>query len=152
MKSAPLNYLATLVIGGLLWAVFAIFLVGTLTEGPSLATLAPEDLASQLRGVFGVGALLSVALACYWYFYGDQPATATRLAEARGKYTQLFLSSVFFAIILTAVLWYLDRNEGMEPKWFAIYFGINLVLTAILYWLTTFLFSPRAVENVPYAK
>ena len=152
MKNAPLNYLATLVLGGLLWAIFAIFLVGTFTEGPSLATLAPEDLASQLRGVFGVGALLGIALACYWYFYGSQPATATRLAEAKGKYTQLFLSLVFIAVILTAVLWYLDRNEGMEPKWFAIYFGVNLVLTAILYWLATFLFSPRAVENVPYAK
>jgi hypothetical protein len=152
MKSAPLNYLVTLVLGGLLWAVFAIFLVGTLTEGPSLAIKAPEDLADQLRTVFGVGALLSVGLASYWYFYGSQPATATRLTEARGKYTQFFLTLVFIAVGLTAVLWYINRAEGMEPKWFAIYFGINLVLTAVLYWLATFLFSPRAVENVPYAK
>lgn len=147
-----MNYLATLALGGLLWAVFAIFMAGTLTEGPSLATLAPEDLASQLRAVFGVAALLSIALACYWYFYGEQPTTATRLPEARSKYTQLFMSLLFTAVAATAVIWYLDRNEGMEPKWFGIYFGINLALTAVLYWLATFLFSPRAVENVPYAK
>lgn len=152
MKSAPLNYLVTLVLGGLLWAVFAIFMAGTLTEGPSLAIKAPEDLADQLRAIFGVAALLSVGLASYWYFYGSQPATATRLTEARGKYTQLFLTLIFIAVGLTAVLWYLNRAEGMEPKWFAIYFGINLALTAVLYWLATFLFSPRAVENVPYAK
>lgn len=152
MKSAPINYLATLVLGGLLWAVFAIFMADPLTEGPSLATLAPEDLASQLRAVFGVGALLGSGLACYWYFYGSQPATATQLGAAKSKYSSLFLSLVFTSVVLTAVLWYLNRAEGMEPKWFAIYFGINLFLTAVLYWLATFLFSPRAVENVPYAK
>lgn len=147
-----MNYLATLALGGLLWAVFAIFMAGTLTEGPSLATLAPEDLASELRAVFGVAALLGIATACYWYYYGDQPATATRLTEAKNKYTSLFLSLVFSAVSATGALWYLNKTQGMEPKWFAIYFGINLVLTAVLYWLATFLFSPRAVENVPYAK
>ena len=152
MKTAPMNYLATLVLGGLLWALFAIFLIGTFTEGPSLAVKAPEELADQLRAVFGVAALLGIALACYWYSYGSQPTTATRLPEARDKYTQLFLTLVFVAIGATAVLWYLNRAEGMEPKWFAIYFGVNLVLTAVLYWLSTYFFSPRAVENVPYAK
>ena len=152
MKNAPINYLATFVVGGLLWAVFAIFMAGTFTEGPSLAIKAPEDLADQLRAVFGIATLLGVGMACYWYFYGSQPTTATRLTEAKGKYTRLFLSLLVLAIILTAVLWYLNRAEGMEPKWFAIYFGVNLVLTAVLYWVTTFLFSPRAVENLPYAK
>lgn len=152
MKNAPINYLATLAFGGLLWAVFAIFMAGYLTEGPSLALKSPETLADQLRAVFGVAALLGAGLACYWYFYGSQPATATRLPEAAGKYTQLFITLVFLAVVLTAVVWYLNKDEGMEPKWFGIYFGINLALTAVLYWLTTFLFSPRAVQNVPYAK
>ena len=152
MKSAPINYLATLVQGGLLWAVFAIFMAGTLTKGPTLATIAPEDLASELRAVFGVAALLGIALACYWYYYGEQPATATRLTEAKSKYTSLFLSLVFLAVSATAVLWYLNKTQGMEPKWFGIYFGINLVLTAVLFWLSTFLFSPRAVEYLPYGK
>ena len=152
MKSAPINYLATLVQGGLLWAVFAIFMAGTLTKGPTLATIAPEDLASELRAVFGVAALLGIALACYWYYYGEQPATATRLGEAKSKYTSLFLSLVFMAVSATAVLWYLNKTQGMEPKWFGIYFGINLVLTAVLFWLSTFLFSPRAVEYLPYGK
>ena len=152
MKNAPMNYLATVALGGILWAVFAIFLISTFTEGPSLAIKSPEDLATQLRAVFGIAALLGIAMACYWYLYGNQPATATKLTEAKGKYTQLFLSLVSIAIGLTAILWYLNKAEGMEPKWFAIYFGVNMVLTAVLYWLTTFLFSPRAVENLPYAK
>ncbi len=152
MKNAPMNYLVTLALSGLLWAVFAIFLVGYFTEGPSLALKSPEDLATELRAVFGVAALLGAALACYWYAYGSQPSTATKLSEAKGKYSQLFVMLVFLSVVLTAVLWYLNKNEGMEPKWFAIYFGVNFVLTALLYWLSTFLFSPRAVENVPYAK
>lgn len=152
MKNAPMNYVATLALGGLLWAVFAIFMAGYLTEGPSLATKAPEDLATELRAVFGVAALLGIALACYWYFYGSQPATATKLGEAKGKYTMLFLTLVSIAVALTGALWYLNKSEGMEPKWFAIYLGMNLMLTAMLYWLSTFLFSPRAVENIPFAK
>lgn len=147
-----MNYLATLVIGGLLWAVFAIFLIASLTEGPSLAIKAPEDLADQLRMVFGLATIAGIAMACYWYFYGSQPDTATRLSEAKGKYTQFFLTLISIAIVLTAALWYFNKAEGMEPKWFATYFGINLLLTALLYWLTTYLFSPRAVENLPYAK
>ena len=152
MKNAPMNYLATVALGGILWAVFAIFLISTFTEGPSLAIKGPEDLATQLRTVFGIAALLGIALACYWYSYGSQAATATNLGKAKGKYTQLFLILVSIAVALTAVLWYLNKAEGMEPKWFAIYFAVNLVLTAVLYWLTSFLFSPRAVEYLPYGK
>ena len=147
-----MNYLATVALGGIFWAVFAIFLVATFTEGPSLATKAPEDLATELRAVFGIAALLGIAMACYWYMYGDQPTTATKLGEAKGKYSMLFLSLVSIAVTLTAVLWYLNKGEGMEPKWFAIYFGVNLMLTALLYWLSTFLFSPRAVQYLPYGK
>ncbi len=138
--------------GGVLWAVFAIFMAATFTEGPSLAVKSPEELADVLRAVFGIAALLGIVNACYWYYYGDQPATATNLGAAKSKYTQLFLGLATTAITLTAVLWYLNRAEGMESKWFGIYFGVNLVLTAVLFWVATFVFSPRAVENVPYGK
>lgn len=152
MKKAPMNYLITVALGGLLWAVFGIFLMATFSEGPSLSVKAPEELANQLRGIFGGAALLGIANACYWYYYGDQPETATRLPQARGKYTQLFLGLVSSAIALTAVIWYLNRAEGMEAQWFAIYFGANLTLTAVFYWLATFLFSPNSVKYLPYGK
>ncbi|WP_210466847.1 hypothetical protein [Rufibacter roseolus] len=152
MKTSPINYLATVVIGGVLWAVFGIFLAETFTEGPSLAIQSPEELADFLRTIFGIAAVFGIGLACYWYFYGTQPATATRLKEAKSKYTQFFLLLFTISIILTAILWYLNREEGIESKWFAIYFFVNLALTALLYWFVTFLFSPRAVENLPYGK
>jgi hypothetical protein len=152
MNKSPINYLLTAVIGAVLWAVMAIFLASYFSENPSLATKYPQDLATELRFVFGLGTLLSVGLACYWYYYGSQDKVAGESQVAKTKWRSLFFVQILIAVALTFVIVIQNRNEGIEPEWFIIYFGVLCLLTFVLFWVSTFLFSPRTVKFIPFGR
>ncbi len=152
MNKAPVNYLLTIALGAVLWIVFAVFAMDYLSNSPSLAEKDPAVFAGELRMLFAAGMLLCVVCACYWYYYGNQPATAGDLAAARKKWWMLFILMLVLSVILTLVIVLMNSSEGIEAKWYAIYFCIFAALTFILFWLTTFLMSPRTVKYIPLGK
>ncbi|KQS33805.1 hypothetical protein [Dyadobacter sp. Leaf189] len=152
MNKSPINYLLTAVTGALLWVIFSIFLASYFTENPSLAEKYPEELAAELRLVFGAGTLLSIIFAAYWYYYGSQEKVAGELSAAKTKWRTMFFAQVLIAVALAFAIVIRNRNEGIESQWFVIYFLVLSVLTFTLFWLTTFLFSPRTVKFVPFGK
>ncbi|CAG5002183.1 hypothetical protein DYBT9275_02830 [Dyadobacter sp. CECT 9275] len=152
MNKSPINYLLTAVAGAVLWVVFAILLASYFSENPSLAEKYPEDLASELRLIFGLGALLSVLFAGYWFYYGSQEKVAGELPAAKTTWRAMFFSQILIAVVLTFVIIFLNTDEGIESQWFGIYFAVLCVLTFVLFWVTTFLFSPRTVKYIPFGK
>lgn len=151
MNKSPLNYLLTAAIGALFW-FFAAILPATYLTDVTLASKYPEDLAVELQLIFGIGTILSVAFSCYWYFYGDREKVAGELAKAQTKWRTMLLLQFINAVILTLVVVFQNREEGIEPDRYGIYFAINVLLTFCLFWLTTFFFSPRTVQYIPLGK
>jgi hypothetical protein len=152
MNKSPLNYLIASATVAILWVVFAIFLGGPLSEGPSLQISGPEEFVIQLRIIFGIAAILSVIAICYWFYYGQQEKTAGELDSAKRKWNMLFLLQIFLAIGLTVAFVILNLKEGIEPKWYGIYFGVLAAMTFISYWATTYFMSPRTVKYIPLFK
>lgn len=152
MNKSPLNYLITGALGAILWVVFTIVLGSYLTENPSLSSKDPSQLATELQIIFGIGTLLSIVSSYYWYYYGDKESTASELPTAKRKWLGLFVFQIIVSVVLVLVVILLNRTQGIEPKWYAIYFGVLAILTFILFWLSTFLMSPRTVKYIPLGK
>ncbi len=152
MNKSPLNHLITFALGSILWVVFGILLAEYLSQNPTLMSKAPEDLANELRIIFGVGVLLTIFSASYWYFYGDKETTAGDLPAAKKLWLGLFIFQIILSVSLTVVIVVMNMTEGIEAKWFGIYFGIIALLTFILFWLTTFFMSPRTVKYIPLGR
>jgi hypothetical protein len=152
MNKSPVNYFLTTALVAIIWVVFAVFMGPYLSESPNLAEKDPADLASQLQLVFAGGAVLTIILTSYWYHYGNQESTAGELKKAKSKWTMLFIVELVASVALTVTIILLNMTEGIEASWFIIYFAINALLTFILFWLTTFILSPRSVQFIPFGK
>lgn len=152
MNKSPINYVLTITLGAVLWVVFAILMGAQLSESPNLAEKDPAVLAGELRLFFGIGALLSIICACYWFYYGSQEKVAGELSKAKTKWRVLFLMQFVFAAALTVAIVSTNMTEGIESKWFGTYFGVLFVLTVVLFWLTTYLMSPRIVKFIPFGR
>lgn len=152
MNKSPVNHILTIAFGAILWVVFAILMGSYLSENPNLAEKEPTALASELRVIFAVAVLICLICTSYWYYYGSQEKTAGELPKAKTKWRLLFFLQVILAIVLTVVIVVMNMNEGIEPKWFVIYFGLLSVLTFILFWVATYLMSPRTVQFIPFGK
>jgi len=152
MNKSPVNYFLTAAIVAIFWVVFAVLMGPYLSESPNLAEKDPADLATLLQIIFGAGALITIILTSYWYYYGNKESTAGELKKAKGKWTIFFIIELVVSVALTLTIIMLNISEGIEASWFIIYFAINALLTFVLFWLTTFLMSPRSVQFIPFGK
>ena len=152
MNKSPINYLLTAATGVILWVIFAILLGSYLSENPNLSDKDPTDLAGELRIIFGLGVLLSIISACYWFYYGSLEKTAGDLNGAKSKWRNLFIFQIVLSVALTLVIILTNISQGIEAKWFCLYFAILALLTFILFWITTYLMSPRTVKFIPLGK
>lgn len=152
MNKSPINHIATIAIGVVLWVIFGILMASFLSESPNLHDKDSTVLAGELRFVFGVGVLLSLASSSYWYYYGSLESTAGELPKAKNKWRLLFFTQLVLAIVLTLVIILMNMSQEIEAKWFIIYFALISVLTFLLFWVATFLMSPRTVKFVPFGK
>ncbi|HEY0177551.1 MAG TPA: hypothetical protein VGC08_14305, partial [Pedobacter sp.] len=123
-----------------------------LSESPNLSEKDPADLATLLQLIFGIGALFTIILSSYWYYYGNLESTAGELKKAKQKWNMLFFLELIISIALTVIIVVMNLTEGIEASWYSIYFAVNAFLTFILFWLTTFLMSPRTVKFIPFGK
>ena len=152
MNKSPVNHIITIAAGAVLWVVFAILLGASLSENPNLASKDPTVLAGELRLIFGIGVLLSLICCSYWYYYGSREKVAGELPSAKSKWRVLFFLQLILAIALTVLLVVMNMTQGIEPKWFIIYFALLSVLTFILFWVATYLMSPRTVKYIPFGR
>jgi H+/Cl- antiporter ClcA len=152
MNKSPLNHLLSAAVVAILWVVFAVLMGSYLTENPNLAEKDPNDLASELRIFFGLAALLSIIFSSYWYAYGSNEKTAGELPHAKKKWNTLFIILIIYSVALVVAIIMMNLKEGIEPKWYGIYFGLLATLTFISFWINTFLMSPKTVKYIPIGK
>ena len=152
MRRAPLNYLITIVLGALLWAVTGIVVGNYLGNSVVLQVITTDAFLSTYRTVLGVAALLGILGCVYWYWYGGQETTAARLGEARKSYTLGFVLQLVAAAATLVALVIMFRAEALTVGNFALIFAMIALQTFLFYWTCTFLMSPRAVEFIPWGK
>ena len=152
MRHAPLNYLATIVLGCLLWVGTAIFAGRQLGDSVVLQALTTSQFLQMYQTVVAGAAVLGILGCLFWYFYGSRDKISARLREARRTWTLLFLGQVIVAALSLVLLVVLFRSESLSSANVAVIFVYLAAQTVLLFWLCTFLMSPRAVEYIPWGK
>ena len=149
MRSAPLNYLITFVLAGVLWVLTALVLSGWLSESVFLnATI--DEFIQVYRILVGVAAVLGLLLCVYWYYYGSRPTTVGELGAAKRKWVVLFFVADAIAVGLLVAFLVIFRAETFTLAQYALFFGIFSLHTWVFYWLCTLLMSPRTVKPLPW--
>jgi hypothetical protein len=152
MRHAPLNYLITIVLGCLIWAVTGIVVGNYLGDTVVLQVVTTDDFLATYRTTLAVAALLGVLGCLYWYYYGSKETTAARLGEARRSWTVSFVTQVVVAALALVAIVVTFRREALTTGDYALIFLMLALQTFLFYWVCTFLMSPRSVEYIPWGK
>lgn len=152
MRNAPLNYLVTIALGCLLWVGTAILAGQQLGDTVSLQALTTSQFIQMYQAVVAGAAALGILGCSFWYFYGSRDKISARLREARRTWTLLFVGQLIVAALSLVLLVILFRSESLSSANLAVIFFYLAMQTVLLFWLCTFLMSPRAVEYIPWGK
>ena len=152
MRSAPLNYLITFVLAGLLWVLTALILGGHLGNTVALAVATVEDFVRWYRILVSTAAVLGLLLAFWWYYYGSRPTTVGELARAGRIWTTLFFVGLALAVGVLVALLIVFREESFTVGQYALFFGVFSLHTWLFFWITTLLMSPRTVQTIPWGR
>jgi len=152
MNKAPLNYLLALTLSGILWTIFSVFLINTLSENPSLAEKSPEDLAFELRLFFGIVAFSSMLCSFYWFYFGGSSGVASKLDKAKTQWVILLFILLGAVVTNFGVFMRYNMSEGIEASYMGFYFFILFLLGPLFFWALTFAISPRNVKYIPWGK
>ena len=147
MRSAPLNYLVTLGLAGVLWIVFSFVLGDYLGDNVSLLQLAVEEFVGTYRIVISAAAAAGVLLTFVWYFLGSKPNAAKDMARGSRLWTTLLMTAFAAAVLATIALVVLFGDEELALAQYTLFFLATSALTWVLYWLSTLIGTPRAWEN-----
>ena len=152
MRSAPLNYLITFVLAGLLWVLTALILGGHLGNTVALAVATVEDFVRWYRILVSTAAVLGLLLAFWWYYSGSRPTTVGELARAGRIWTTLFFVGLALAVGVLVALLIVFREESFTVGQYALFFGVFSLHTWLFFWITTLLMSPRTVQTIPWGR
>ncbi|NNF57202.1 MAG: hypothetical protein HKN04_03085 [Rhodothermaceae bacterium] len=152
MRSAPLNYLITFVLAGLLWVLTALILGGYLGNTVALTVAYVEDFVQTYRILVSVAAVLGLLLAFWWYYYGSRPTTVGELDRAGRFWTTLFIVGLALAVGVLVALLILFREESFTVGQYALFFGVFSLHTWLFFWISTLLMSPRTVQTIPWGR
>ena len=147
MRSAPLNYLLTLGLAGVLWLVFSFVLGGYLADNVSLLQATIQEFVGTYRMVITVAAVLGILLTFAWFAMGSQPQAAGDMGRGSRLWTTLVLTAFAVAVVATIALVVLFGDEEFALVEYLVFFAAASAMTWVLYWLSTLLWTPRAWEN-----
>ncbi|GAB5534705.1 MAG: hypothetical protein Rubg2KO_09540 [Rubricoccaceae bacterium] len=152
MRSAPLNYLVTFVIAGLLWALLGLVLGNSLSTSVALNVATVEEFVRLYRIVLSVAALGGFALTAYWYFVGSRKNTVGNLQSVKRLWRVLLLTALALSVALLVVLLVLFSDETFTGLQYVTFYAAISALTWLLFWGATFFLSPRTVQYLPIGK
>jgi hypothetical protein len=147
-----LNYLATIVIGALLWVVLGILLGNYLGDTVSLQSMTTDQFLTLYRGTLGAVAVVAILQCLYWYYYGSRSNVSSRLPDARRLWVSSLCVQVIVAVIALVVLILQLHGEALAGTNYVTFFVVLLLQTVALFWVSTLVFSPRAVEYIPWGR
>lgn len=147
MRSAPLNYLLALGLAGVLWIVFSFVLGGYLADNVALLEATLEDFVGMYRLVLTVAAVVGLLLTYIWFYTGAQPDAARDMAKASRRWMVLLLTAFGASVVATIALVVAFSGEQFTLVQYLVFFVAASALTWLLYWISTVVWSPRAVMN-----
>jgi len=152
MRNAPINFLITITIFSLIWIITGLLLSNSLSETVSLTELFPDEWRNYYLIITGSACGLCLIFVISWIIYGSNEKRVDALDKAKSVWRNLFILSIFVSIIAFGAMMILFSEEGIELIHFILLFFILFFQTTVLFWLTTFLFSPTNVEYIPLGK
>lgn len=147
MRSAPLNYLLTLGLAGVLWIVFSFALGNYLADNVSLLQATIEEFVGTYRTAITAAAVVGLVITFVWYFVGSRPQAAKDMKKASRLWMTLLLTAFAAAVVTTIALVVLFGGEQFTLLQYVVFFVAASAMTWLLYWISTVVWSPRAVMN-----
>ena len=151
MRNAPLNYVISLALSGLLWLGTGYWVANYLKFNVSLGM---DTTVNYFIGVYRIvlatAAVLGLSICFFWYYYGNRESTAGNLAAAKRVWTLSFFGQLALAVAAVVAIIALFRNAVFTTTQYAIFFAVMSAHTYLFYWLCTLFLSPRTVKYVPW--
>ena len=149
MRASPLNYLLALTLAGGLWILAAFVLGNYLLDNVALVEMTVEEFVGTYRTVLTVAGALCLVLVFAWFHYGSRPSTAGEMPAARRRWDISLMAALGVGVISVILMVLLFGDESFSGGQYALFVLALSVLTWLQYWLSTLLWSPRTVMNVP---
>jgi predicted histidine transporter YuiF (NhaC family) len=151
MRNAPLNYVISLALSGLLWLGTGYWVANYLKFNVSLGM---DTTVNYFIGVYRIvlaaAAVLGLLICFFWYYYGNRERTAGNLEGAKRVWTLSFFGQMALAVAAVVAIIALFRNAVFTTTQYAIFFAVMSAHTYLFYWLCTLFLSPRTVKYVPW--
>ncbi len=147
MRSAPLNYLFTLGLAGILWIVFSFVLGNYLADNVSLLHAAIDEFIATYRTVITAAAVAGLLITFVWFFLGSRSEAARDMNRGSRLWTMFVLAAFVVAVVTTIVLVVLFGEEQFSLLEYIVFFAAASALTWVLYWISSLVWTPRAWEN-----
>ena len=145
MRNAPLNYLAAFALAGVLWFVTAIPLGNYLAENVALAKMDTGQFVAIYRAGLAIAAALGFISCTYWFYYGSRERVAGDMGAACRVWNLWFIGEIGAAMLVIGGFVAAYTNEALVLTDYLIVGGVASVLTWFLYWIGTWVMSPRTV-------
>lgn len=150
MRNAPLNYIITLAVGGLMWLGTGYWTATYLRRNVSLLETTVGYFVSIYRIVLAVAAVIGLLICYLWYYYGSRDTTAGDLDRAKSIWTISFFGQLMVAILAVIALVFIFQNAIFTTTQYVIFFTVMSAHTYLFYWLCTLFLSPRTVKYIPW--
>lgn len=151
MRNAPLNYVISLALGGLLWLVTGFWVANYLKFNVSLGMGTTVNyFIAVYRIVLAVAAVLGLSICFFWYYYGDRESTAGNLTAAKRVWKLSFFGQLALAVVAVVVIIVIFRDAIFTTTDYLIFFAVMSAHTYLFYWLCTLVLSPRTVKHIPW--
>jgi len=152
LRKSPANFVMSLFTLIIIWVLLNVIPGYLISSEVTLENMSQDNWFSYFLIVTGVTTLAIFFIVSIWLSYGANSQILERIKEAETKYNVLFMVSVIIGVIGSIVMIILFLGEGNDIQ-FILLDSILLILSSgIGYWLSTFLFSPKYVEFIPYGK
>ncbi len=154
MRSAPGNYIVAAFVFVLFWLGFGFGLSFVIEQFLSLSTMTGQDWSLYYWVTTGIVALLGYGMTFLWLSEGSKEKMnrIEVLNKMPGTYSTYFFVTIILAVLLFGVKIFLFWGQGIGPEFYLLFLLIDIIIASVAYWLSTFLFTPKATMYCVWGK
>ncbi len=152
MRTSPTNMVMGFFTVIVLWLLLSVA-PGYLIAGEiTLDNISQDEWFTNYLMATGGTIVLVYFLVVVWFSYGSKTEVLEKMNEATTKYRTLFMLSIILGVVGSLALIILFLGEGNDLSFIVIDSALLITSCALGFWLSTFLFSPKYVEYIPFGK
>lgn len=146
MRSAPFNYILSLVVAGAVWVAGSILVGNQLANTVSLETFTTEQFVMIYRIIISCSSVLGWLACAYWFFAGRRDSVAANMPRARRLWNIWFIVEILVSVSAVGAAAAIFSHEALVVTDYLTIFGIAALATWILFWCCSLVMSPRSVK------